>query len=535
MEIKGQQISILGFIEENEIKNERGDKLDFYNRPFLIDPLCDRSRFQCYKKAAQGIGMSTMMSIKTFYAAMVDGYSSIHTFPTDDDSREFVKTKVNKMIQMNSCFHGIQSDNVELKEIGDRFIYYQGTISKSGALSKTADILVQDEKDRSDQQKLKDLESRTINSKYKAVWSLSNPSVDGAGVDDDWNHSDKKEWLITCDNGHKHAMTFPESIDEKTKKFICSECKVGLSDEQRRRGAWYIEGDPNRPWEGVLEDGYKWSGYHMTLLFAPLITAEYVLEQWNEGRNIEYFYNFILGEPYSPGDTKIERHTILDNWTPKNIITGNYFLGVDVGNIKHYVLGSEKGIVQIGTFTQWHKLDELLTRFKVTTVMDAMPENTIAHHYKDTYPNFFINHFTADKENNSFIRFGEADKKGIVFSDRSRLIDHVVNDLLEGKILYSLPSDKDFRDYVRHCADLRRVKEKNNMGVERFVWDSLTGEDHYFFATLYWWIAKQTFFSGETGFIATPTEPQRIIQTSDGFRNNMQEVLEFREIYGRDE
>lgn len=526
MDIKGQQLSILGFIEENQIKNERGDRLDFYNRPFLLDPLCDRSRFQCYKKAAQGIGMSTMMSIKTFYAAMFDGYSSIHTFPTDDDSREFVKTKVNKMIQGNECFQGIQSDNVELKEIGDRFIYYQGTISKSGALSKTADILVQDEKDRSDQQKLKDLESRTINSKFKGVWSLSNPSVDGAGVDDDWNHSDKKEWFVTCTNGHAHPMTWPDSVDEKACVFVCSECKATLSDNDRRMGEWRATGDLNA----------KWSGYHMTLLFAPLISAEYVIEQWNDGRNIEYFHNFILGEPYSPGDTKIERHTILDNWTPKNIVTGNYFIGVDVGNIKHYVVGSEKGIIQIGTFTEWHKLDELLMRYPTaTTVMDAMPENTMAHHYKDTHRNFFINHFTSDKENNSFIRWGEADKKGLVFSDRSRLIDHVVNDLLEGKILYSLPSDRDFRDYVKHCGDLRRVKEKNNMGVEKYIWDSLTGEDHYFFATLYYWIARQTFVSGVTGFVGMPTAPSSIVLTKDGFKNNLAEMLEHREIYGRDE
>ena len=532
MEIKGEELSILGFIEENKIVNERGERLDFYNRPFLLEPLCDRSRFQCYKKAAQGIGMSTMMSIKTFYSAMYDGYSSIHTFPTDDDSREFVKTKVNKMLQGNACFKGIQSDNVELKEIGDRFIYYQGTISKSGALSKTADILVQDEKDRSDQQKLKDLESRTINSKFKGVWSLSNPSVDGAGVDEDWNQSDKKEWLVECSNGHKKPMVWPESVDIQNKRFVCNECGITLSDDERRYGDWYVFGDPERKWDGTLHA--KWSGWHMTLLFCPLISAEYIIEQWDEGKNPEYFNNFILGEPYSPGDTKIERHTIIDNWTPKNIDTGRYFLGVDVGNIKHYVLGSEKGIMKVGTFTEWHKLDEILARFGPTSVMDAMPENTMAHHYKDTKENFFICHFSSDKENNSFIRWGENDKQGIVFADRNRLIDHVVTDLLDGKILYSLPSDRDFRDYLKHCGDLRRVKETNNRGIEKYIWDSLTGEDHYFFATLYWWIAKQTFIAGATEFIGANGPPQAVIQTKDGFRLNVQEVLEYREIYGKE-
>lgn len=535
MELEGQRLSILGFIAENKLQNEKGDKLDFYDRPFLLDPLCDMSRFQAFKKAAQAIGMSVSMTVKTYYCAENEGWGFIHNFPTDGDASSFVKTKVNKILSANKVFSGIDSNSIELKIFGDRPIHYQGTGSKSGAVSKTVDVIIEDEKDRSDQNFLKELESRTIDSSFKGRWSLSNPSVEGFGIDADWQISDKKEWLVTCAAGHKHPMTWPDSVDVEKQQFICSECKIPLTDDQRRFGAWYVNGDPNTPWTGKLDPKYKISGWHMTLLFVPKISAAYIIEQWNEGKNIEYFHNFILGEPYSPGDTKIERHAILDNWTPKNIITGNYFLGVDVGNVKHFVLGSEKGIVQVGTFTEWHKLDELIMRYSPTTVMDAMPENTMAHHYKDTYPNFFINHFTQDKENNSFIRWGEKDKKGLVFSDRSRLIDRFVAELLEGKILFSLPSDRDFRDYVKHCGDLRRVKDKNNMGIERYVWDSLTGEDHFLFASLYWWIAKQTFVSGATGFLNDVQAPKSIIEADGGFKSNLAALLEHREIYGRDE
>lgn len=524
MDFNQSEISIIGFLKEHGIVNERGERIGFSDRPFLYDPIRDWSRFQCYKKAAQGIGMSVTMNLKALYAAKHKGWSSVHAFPTDGDAAEFVKTKTNKILRANPVFHGIQSDNIELKEIGDRFIHYQGTNSRSGALSKTVDVIIQDEKDRSDQQFLKDLESRTINSNFKGVWSLSNPSVDGAGVDADWAESDKKEWFVTCKNGHAQPMTWPESIDLVAGLFICSECKEPLSDDERRKGKWTATGNPSA----------KWSGYHMTLMFAPRISASYLIEQWDGGKNPEYFNNFILGEPYSPGDTKIERHAILDNWTPKNIDTGKYYLGVDVGNVKHYVLGSEKGILKVGTFTEWHDLDQLLMRYSPTTVMDAMPENTMAHHYKDTKENFFICHFTKDKDNNSYIRWGENDQKGIVFADRNRLIDHFVNDLLDGKILYSLPSDKDFRTYIKHCEDLRRVKEVNNLGVERYIWDSLTGEDHFLFASLYYFIAKQTHFAGVTSMVGMNEKPKAIIQTKDGFKQNLQEVLEHRTLYGRD-
>lgn len=523
MDIRPSQISIIGYLEENKIVNERGERISFYDRPFLYEPMRDWSRFQCYKKAAQGIGMSVTMALKTYYAAEKKGWGFIHSFPTDADAGSFVKTKVNKLLKANACFNSIDSDSVELKIFNGRPIHYQGTGSKSGAISKTVDVVIEDEKDRSDQQFLKDLDSRVINSDFKGKWSLSNPSIDGVGVDIDWKQSDKKEWFVTCTNGHSVPMTWPASIDLVNACFICAECKEPLSDDNRRHGSWIPTGDI----------GAKYSGYHMTLMFAPRISAEYIIDQWDEGKNEEYFNNFILGEPYSPGDTKIDRHVILDNWTPKNIETGNYYLGVDVGTIKHYVLGSEKGILKIGTFTAWHDLERILNEFKPITVMDAMPDNTMSHHFKDTFPNFFICHFSRDKESNSIIRWGENDKQGIVFADRSRAIDRLVTELLEGKILFSLPSDKDFRLFLDHCGALRRVKEKNALGVERYVWDTLEGkDDHFLFALLYFYFALQSHASGAASVIGGGAPRSSILRTKSGFVNNLQEELENRE-YGQ--
>lgn len=519
MDIPVAEISIIGFLKENNIVNERGEPIDFYDRPFLYDPMRDWSRFQCYKKAAQGIGMSVTMALKTYWAAKYKGWGFIHAFPTDSDASGFVKTKVNKILAANPCFKEIDSDSVELKIYGDRPIHYQGTGSKSGAVSKTVDVIVPDEKDRADQQFLQDLESRTINSSFKGYWSLSNPSVDGFGVDADWHQSDKKEWFVTCGNGHAHPMVWPESVDPKRACYVCSECQIELTDDQRRRGKWTATGPKDA----------KFSGYHMTLLFAPKIPASFILEQWDDGRNPEYFFNFILGEPYSPGDTKIDRHVITDCWTPKNIVTGRYFLGVDVGNVKHYVLGSEKGVIEVGSFTAWADLDKLLARYSPTTVMDAMPENTIAHHYKDTHDDFFICHLGRDKEQNSVIKFGEDDKRGIIFADKHRAIDRMVADLLEGNILFSLPSDRAFRLFLSHCSDLRRVKEKDTRGIEHYVWDSLTGDDHLAFALLFYTIAKQTMATGAAAVLGSAPKPESILKTAAGFRNNLKEELENRE------
>lgn len=517
MEFDPKVISIIGFIREHGIVNEKGEPLDFSTRRYLYAPMCDWSQFQVYKKAAQ-VGMSVTMAIKSLYGCKQKQWNIIHTFPSDSNAAEFVNTKTNKILRANKVFENIPHDNVERKEIDGRFLYYKGCNSPTAAVMTTADLIIHDEKDRGDAETQRTFNSRVLSSKFKGIWELSNPSVEGAGVDVSWNESDKKEWMCTCDNGHELPLVWPESIDISNKKFVCQQCKVELTNEQRRMGRWVQTGKPDA----------KFSGYHMTLLMVLEITAEYVIEQYNDGKDPEYFYNFILGEPYSPGDTKLERHAILDNWTPKNIETGNLYLGVDIGNIKHFVLGSEKGIIRVGTFTEWHELDKLLmTPGLKVTVIDAMPENTMAHHYKDTYQNVFLCHFGVDKENNTVIRWGEGDKFGLVFVDRNRAIDRLVGTILGGEILYSLPSDRDFRTYVKHCSDLRRVKEVNNRGIEHFVWDSLTGEDHFFFATLYYDIARQ---AGGTGVVfgTTPEKVQAVIRTNEGFRNNLKEVLEKR-------
>jgi hypothetical protein len=77
-----------------------------------------------------------------------------------------------------------------------------------------------------------------------------------------------------------------------------------------------------------------------------------------------YFYNFVLGKAYSPGDLSVSKTTILDIWTPKDLTTGNVYLGVDVGNIKHYVVRSDKGLLKVGRFSKDSDFLQILVKFQ---------------------------------------------------------------------------------------------------------------------------------------------------------------------------
>lgn len=476
---KKQYLSILQWIVTEGIVNENGEPFDFKDRPFLLDILTDWTPEIVCTACAQ-VGKSITFSIKTLFATKHLKMNCIYTFPTDNDVSKFVKSKMNKIIQANKHdFAGMDSDSVEMKEIDGKFIYFQGTVSKTAAISDTADILIHDELSRSDQDKIGVYKSRLKASKYKGRWLFSNPGTERDELDLQWHKSDQKEWVITCPHcNDEHYLVFPESIDLEKKCYICRNCKEPIADGVRRKGKWVAQ-----------NPGSKISGYHISHLMCPWISAEEIIED-SQG-DPAYFNNFVLGKPYSPGDLAISKATILDIWTPKILDEGDRFIGIDVGNIKHYVIRTAKGIIKVGRFSNWSELDSILSYWRPKSgVIDAMPDNTAAKHYVETYP-FMQMSFFQENNNNPQVIFwwGEGDKKGIVYSHRDRGLDRMFTDMIEAKWLIGVQPDKDFADYIKHYETLRRTKVVNNKGIERYIWESTTGVDHYVFADYYSYLA----------------------------------------------
>lgn len=520
--------SILGFIVKNGLVNEKGEQISFYDRQFLIDILLDFSQEQVVKKCAQ-IGGTLLYTIKTLWMPRYKGWNIIYTFPTDDDLREFVGSKTNKIIQANpQVFSDLQTDNIERKQIGDRFVFYKGTVSKTAAISTTADLLIHDEADRSDQRTLETYKSR-ISGKdsFKGRWIFSNPTTEKGVVDQMWVRSDQKEWAVICKKcKSEQILRWPDSINLEKKFYQCQSCKEELTDNDRRFGKWQAQ-----------QPGKKVSGYHISHLMCPWISAEQIVEESYADQ--EYFYNFVLGEPYNPGDLQVGRNTILDNWTPKDLTTTQYYLGVDVGNIKHYALGSEKGLIKIGRFEKWADLDAMMAMYKPVLVIDAMPDNTMSKYYVGHYPQAFMSFFQENTNNpKTIVWWGkqgvnqQSNKSGVVYSNRNRIIDQMINEIINGRILFGLASDRELSEFVKHYETLRRVKVTNNKGIESYEWQSTTGVDHYVFATLYFYLATLTRGSGAV-FSKTDFTPAPLVKNTiaHGQLFNLQEVLEQQEHY----
>lgn len=474
-----QYYSILQWIVERGIVNEKGEPFDFYDRPWLLDILCDWTPDIVITACAQ-VGKSLTFTVKVSFAVKHLKFNVIYTFPTDDDVREFVASKVNKFIQANRHeFEGMDSDSIERKEVDGRFWFFKGTVSKTAAISTTADTLVHDELSRSDQNAIQTYKSRTKASKYKGRWMFSNPGVERDELDLAWQKSDQKEWVITCPHcNDSHYLIWPESIDIEKKCYVCRACKQPISDDVRRSGKWVAQ-----------NPGSKISGYHISHLMCCWITAEEIIED-SKG-DPAYFNNFVLGKPYSPGDLTVSKTTILDIWTPKDIRTDNIYMGIDVGNVKHYIVRSDKGLLKCGKITNQNDIDTLIQFWKPTSgVIDAMPDNFLAKYIVEKYPQFRMSFFQENNNNpQTIVWWGEGDKKTIVYSHRDRILDQFLMGMVEAKWLIGLETNQDFREYIKHFETLRRAKVVNNKGIERYVWESTTGEDHFVFADLYSYIA----------------------------------------------
>lgn len=70
-----------------------------------------------------------------------------------------------------------------------------------------------------------------------------------------------------------------------------------------------------------------------------------------------------------------------------------------------------------------------------------------------------------------------------------------------------------FRLYIKHFETMRRAKVVNNKGIERFIWDSTTSEDHFVFADLYSYLAM---LGGSSGvFYASGEEKKQSVLGAD--------------------
>lgn len=526
--------SILAWIAKNEIKNEKGDPIEFTEHLFLSAIYRDQSPKLVVMKAAQ-VGLSTLEVLKNIYDAHRYKMDIIYTLPTDDDVRTFVSGKVNRIISNNPLLEGYTADkdSIEQKMIGGQsMMYFRSTWSKRKATMVTADRLVHDEKDSSKQDVIADYQARMQHSKFQQTHTFSHPSVAKKGVHMEWLQSDQREWFITCPHCHKQQFLEWDTEDDRKmsvdlvrREFICKHCKGILGDDDRALGHW-------RPRKFLKKP--EWRGYHVSLLMAPYQSADQIIKKYEDvlagEQTMDFFYNKVLGLPYAGGGNVVTEETIMGaHTTEPNKYIGRLVIGVDTGVMLRYVIGNRSGLAGYGEVKDYmpddvnqlpleQTLEYFLKKFPNSImVIDQGGDIIGSRKLRMKYPGrVFLCHYLTDRKTYQLMKWGEKEENGNVQADRNRMMQMVIDEFKNKSIALYGKNKNDWYDYWLHWSHIYRVWEDDLLGVPRYKW-LRDGRDDWVHATIYWRIGVDRFGTG--GAVINPTDevrPNSYMLNADG-------------------
>ncbi len=504
------------WVEHHKIKNEAGLPMEFKDHYFMIDFYNDMSPLQVMLKAPQ-IGATVAEIIKSFHCARYKRWDIIYTLPTQGDVSDMSGGKINRIVAQNTILGEWVKDHdtVEQKSIGDSIIYYRGTYSNKQAMMVSSDLNIHDEVDASDASVIQQYETRLQAKAGGRRWYFSHPSLSGYGVDIQWQQSDKKEWFIKCNHCKgEQQLKWPENINVQTKQYVCQLCGQELSRESRRIGVWKATSS------GIF------SGYHVSQLMCPWITAEKILEDF-ELKDKQYFWNYVLGLPYVGSENKIDPSIVLKNVTDVvNDQDDRVVIGVDTGLPIHFICSNKSGVFYYGkckppsqTYDPYDTIENLLRRWPKSVVVSDQGGDLIGiRKLQAKYPGrVFLCYYRRDKSGKQMIKWGDKEEFGTVTVDRNRMIQITVEQLRDiGRIRLN-GSESDWKEFASHFGNIYRTTKETPLGAE-YVWER-NGPDHFVHALVYSLVGLDKYASS----MATVVNPTFMNEIPQGrvFDNNI--------------
>ena len=509
-----ESISPLAWVINNGMLNEQGIPLEFNTHRFLVDIYDDTSDEIVMIKSAQ-FGGTIWATVASTHEVTFEKRNGIYVFPTRSSiTTDFVMPKVNPIFEKNEFMRkALTADTHKLKQFGDNFLYYRGAFSEADAISISADTVWSDEYDRSNLKVVRTYRSRTENSKAPRFRTFSNPSVKGYGIDHLFQGSDQMHWFITCPScKHEWYLDFDpadistidpycHTIDMARGIFVCGSCRKELPDHARQNGRWQ-----------PLYPGRSRRGYWVNQMMRSDRSASRLIGQWEESKNQpSFFYNFILGKPYTPATSLIDRPLFLNANTGTTRPKNEVYIGVDVGIVKHVVVATPDGIVDCGTYREWSDIEALFVSLNARCmVIDALPDITEPRRLAKKYPGrVFCAEFDYNSARQKIADFNPGNRTGFVKIQRTDAMDLLVSELRSRKLQLHLPGDK-LEEIINHSVVMVRVEERDEDGKGKLkVFWVTQGDapDHFWFALVYCRIAMMRGGSGKAG-VVTKSQPE---------------------------
>lgn len=488
-----------------EHRTHKNEMLCFDTHRYLSQIYFDQSPYIAIIKSTQS-GITEYLIWRALFKAE-QGRSIFYVLPTYSLVGRFVKNRIDKSILYTGHYTEVlsstprtnKSESMTLKDYGHGVIAFTGSGSEAPFAEFPADDLIVDELDLCDQDNIEMAWERLSASKDKRQIKISNPTIEGYGIDNEYADSCQYTWFLKCGCGHYFHPDFfnhiVRKVDDETyilrdSKYrrdlkrdiylICDKC--GRPVDRKGSGKW-IAKYPKR----------EKSGYHINKLFSTNVTIKELIARFNKGLKnqtiLQRFYNADLGLAYTDEGSKISRDMLRDciGTFQNKIPPGGYCVaGVDVGADMNImiaeILETRLKVIYIGTIKTEDELKSLIKEYKVIAgVIDAMPETRMSKRICRLFRGFFHCFYGSDKGDTIDPR-----RKKLTV-DRTQSLDNVKESILLKKLIFPANAEG-IPDFFNQMEASTRIFEQDK---NRFKWVEGSKADHYFHACAYMLMARK--------------------------------------------
>jgi len=455
-------------------------RFSFKGHEYQKEPMQSRARRRAYMKATQG-GFTEIEVLRSLHGMIhrIFPQGVLYTFPTTDDVNEFSKSRFNPLILSNRKAIGqfVKSggkgtDTASLKKIHNAFLYLRGArlsqkISDQNESSKMRGIPVDsvkfDEVDLMDEDVIAKARGRMGHSNVKEEVFISNPLIPGEGIDKIFANSDQRHWFRKCSCGEWTCaeLSFPECVKIKDGKGYIG-CKCG-KEVPIYAGPGTAEWVPSVRENSDFMHGYRWS--QLTSAFND--PAE-ILDAFNdppEG-NLADVYRLRLGLPYIAAEDRLTEANVYNccgTYIQSHTHTGPCAMGVDVGKIKHVLIGVKVGsdqykIVKIAQLSRWEDIHALARRFNVkSTVVDIRPYEDSARKFQSEVKGRC---FLCEYKENTPQGTVYNQNTGIVSVNRTEIFD-LTHRMVMTPGMLTIPMLHEVKEFAKQMCGAYKVLETN--------------------------------------------------------------------------
>jgi len=413
-------------------------------------------------------------------------------YPTERVRNQFVQERVNKSVLYTPYYKELEhiitdegkkkkgTFSVSLKHFGKGTIAYVGSESENAIISFAADDIMIDELPLCNELSVAMTPERQSDSRDRTTVRIGNPLITDADIHADYNDTDKKIWSIRCSSCGK--IIFPNYLTHVFKQE--NENMWTIKD---RDFDWDSENDINpicdqchRPFDRYVPG--EWvaevpsrskikSGYAISKIFCTADTIRQVAEKFNKGLDnddvMQRVYNADFGMPYIAAEdrlTEAQVYECCNNEIMSYSHGGPCAMGVDVGKIKHIVIGIKTGnkqyrIVKVAQLSDWNDIHDLARKFNVkSAVIDIRPYQDMAKKFQADEP---YQIFLCEYSNNpAYTRTWDI-KKGIVKDYRTALFDET-HRLVTTPGMLTIPRFcPEIKEFAKQMCDAYKLLETN--------------------------------------------------------------------------